>query len=189
MKTTCPKATFTSAHAGTQATFDGSGSAPSLAGRHIARWMWAFGDGTKLTTSTPQATHAYPASPPTPRAYQVTLRVADSAGALSAPVSLTVRGTATTFSFSRTASKIKVSGLVSPNRAGEHVDITVSRKNGRVFHVLARHVVVLTAISRFKTSFSRPASGTCRIQARFPGDGSHLASESSRTFACAQAHG
>jgi hypothetical protein len=182
--TGCPHAAFTGDLGGSVVTFDGSGSATPLPGRHVAAWTWGFGDGTTATGSAPVMTHAYPASPRRPRDYTITLRVADSAGALSTIARLTIHGTATTFTLARTSSVIKVAGSVRPPRPGRPVQITLLRKAGRTFRILATRTLTLTATSHFTTRFARPARGTCRLITRFPGDRSQLASQLTRTFAC-----
>jgi hypothetical protein len=184
MITGCPDARFTGDLHGSTVTFDGSESTTPLPGRHVAAWTWAFGDGTTATTSTPTVAHAYPTSPPMPRDYTITLGVTDSAGALSSVTRLTIHGTATEFTVARTASVIKVAGSVRPARPRQHVEVTLLRKTGGGFHILASRTLTLTATSHFSTRFARPARGTCRIRARFPGDHDHLASQLARTFAC-----
>jgi len=182
--TGCPHERFTRHLHGSTVTFDGSGSSSPLPGRHVAAWTWAFGDGTTATMTAPTITHAYPASPPIPRDYTVTLQVADSLGALSPVTSLTIHGTATSFTLAKTTATIKVAGSVRPNRGGQHIQVTFLRKTGRTFRVLARRTLTLTGTSHFTTRFARPARGTCRIKARYPGDSTHLASQLTRTFAC-----
>jgi hypothetical protein len=182
--TGCPDARFSADLDGSAVTFDGSGSSTPLSGRHIAAWTWTFGDGATATTATPMITHGYPDSPASPADYSVVLQVADSQAALSSPVSITIHGTATSFTLARTASAIEVAGSVRPGRGGEQVEVTLLRQSGGTFHVLARRSVTLTATSHFTATFARPAAGTCRIKARYPGDRGHLASELIRTFAC-----
>jgi PKD repeat protein len=160
-----PTAAFTKTLSGFNAHFDGSGSHEGAAQRSLAKWIWTFGDGTKKTSTTAGVTHTYPASPSTPPTYTVTLQVVDSGGALSKPVSHTVAGTATTFGIKKTPSKIDASGVVKPNRSGRHVGVTLQRKQGGSFHVLATHTPTLNSTSHFATSFSRPAAGACRLQA------------------------
>jgi hypothetical protein len=179
-----PSAAFTKTLAGFKAHFDGSGSHEGAAQRSLTKWEWTFGDGTKKTTTGPSVTHTYPMSPSTPPIYKVTLQVVDSGGAVSKPVVHPVDGTATRFGVTKTVSKIDVAGIVKPNRSGHHVDVELERKQSGSFHVLAAHSASLNGTSHFATSFSRPPPGTCRIQARYPGDGTHLASQEVKTFAC-----
>jgi hypothetical protein len=77
-----------------------------------------------------------------------------TADLLSSPASISIHGTATSFTLAKTASKIKVAGSVRPGRGGEHVDVTLLRKSGGTFHVLASHTVTLTAGSDFTTAFA-----------------------------------
>jgi len=182
--TGCPHARSTARLDGSAVTFDGSGSAAPLAGRHVAAWTWAFGDGSSATRTRPSIMHAYPASPPSPRDYTVTLQVTDSAGALSSVARLTIRGTATSFTLTKTTAAIKVAGSVRPSRGGKHVQVTLLRKTGGTFRLVARRTLTLTRTSHFTTRLARPAPGTCRIKARYLGDSTHLASQLTRTFAC-----
>jgi hypothetical protein len=182
--TGCPHARFTARLDGSAVIFDGSGSATPLVGRHVAAWKWLLGDGATATRTAPTITHGYPASPPSPRNYTVTLQIADSAGALSPIARLTIRGTATSFTLTKATATIKVAGSVQPSRGGQHVQVSLLRKTGRTFRLIARRTPTLTRTSHFTTRFARPAPGTCRIRARYPGDGTHLASQLTRTFAC-----
>lgn len=179
-----PKAAFTTKLSGSKATFDASGSAPGVAGRPLASYRWTFGDGKKATTTSPTVTHTYPSAPKLAPNYKVLLQVVDNGGAVSAPVSHTVHGTATTLSVSKTAAKVKASGKVSPRRGGHHVVVTLARKSSGRFHTLATHRPTLTSTSSYATSFARPNPGTCRLTTRYPGDATHLASTRSKTFAC-----
>jgi hypothetical protein len=108
----------------------------------------------------------------------------DSAGATSSVITSAVRGTATWFSYSKTASKIRISGQVRPNRNSERVHVRLLRKSGRSFRAFANRFVILTGTSRFQTAFGRPMAGTCRIEALYPGDRQHLSSMWVKTFAC-----
>jgi hypothetical protein len=179
-----PAATFTTKLAGSKATFNAQGSSAGTAARPLASYNWTFGDGKTATTSTPTVTHTYPASPTSVHNYKVTLQVVDNGGAVSAPATHTVHGTATTVGVSKTAAKVKAAGRVSPRRAGHHVVVTLSRKSGGRFHVLATHRPTLSSTSHYSTSFARPAAGRCRLRTRYPGDASHLASTRTRSVAC-----
>lgn len=66
--------TVTSAQAGSPTTFDASGSVSPVG--TIVSYIWNFGDGAVLTTSTPITTHTYAAA----GNYIVTLTVVNSAG-------------------------------------------------------------------------------------------------------------
>jgi PKD repeat protein len=81
-----PVADFTPRPDGRTVAFDGSKSYDPDGGDSVRSWQWTFGDGSSTTTSTPRVSHTYPAV----RTYTATLRVVDSRGAVSAPVSRTV---------------------------------------------------------------------------------------------------
>jgi hypothetical protein len=179
-----PTASFTKSLSGSVGHFNGSASSPGLAGRPIGQWLWTFGDGTKKTTTTPAVSHTYPTSPRAAKTYTVSLQVVDDGGAVSAPVSQTVSGTATTLAVAKKAGKLKASGAVSPRRIGHQVAVTLARRAAGRFEVLATHRVSLSSTSTYATSFGRPAAGRCRITAMYAGDSTHLASSRSATFAC-----
>jgi hypothetical protein len=179
-----PSAAFTTKLSGSKATFNAGGSSAGAAARPLASYRWTFGDGKKATTTTPTVTHGYPTSPTTAPTYKVVLQVVDNGGAISAPVSHLVHGTATTLAISKTATKLKATGKVTPRRGGHHVVVTLARKSSGSFHVLATHKPTLTSTSTYATSFARPHPGTCRLVTRYPGDATHLASMRTRVFAC-----
>lgn len=77
-----PTASFTARPDGQTVAFDGRASADPDGGDRVVSWRWDFGDGTTATTSTPTTRHTYPAA----RTYTATLRVVDTAGAVSRPV-------------------------------------------------------------------------------------------------------
>jgi subtilisin family serine protease len=69
-------------------TFDASGSFDNDAGDFVSTFVWSFGDGSTLTTSTPVATHSYPAGN---NDYVVTLTVKDKYRVSSEPTTTTCR--------------------------------------------------------------------------------------------------
>ena len=179
-----PTAHFTSSVSGVNAEFNGVGSLPGRTGRPVSSWRWDFGDGTRAVTTRPQTSHTYPASPLMIRTYRVTLQVVDVAHVLAPATAHFILGTATTVAVSKTVSRLHVSGVVRPNRPAHSVVVTLSRKRSGTFHAVATHRPVLSPRSRFTTAFKRTAAGTCRLTARYPGDATHLASTSQRTFPC-----
>jgi hypothetical protein len=179
-----PTARFSQSLAGSTARFDGTGSSSGGGNDHVAKWRWTFGDGKTATTSTPTVKHTYPASPPRARTYTVTLQVVEAGGAVSPPISHRVAGTAVSVRVHKTAAKTKAAGRVAPNRRGKHVVMTFARKRGGGFRTLAKHRLVLNRHSHFTTSFARPAPGKCRLVTRYPGDKNHLASSTTKNFAC-----
>jgi glucose/arabinose dehydrogenase len=63
-----------------EVSFDASASSDPDGGDSIVAFLWDFGDGTSIETTTATTTHTYAAE----GVYSATLRVRDSAGALSA---------------------------------------------------------------------------------------------------------
>jgi hypothetical protein len=96
-----------------------------------------------------------------------------------------VRGaTSTTVEISKTASAVKVSGTLTPPHPGAEMDVTLFRKQGGVFDDVATKDPKVAANGSFATSFARPAGGTCKVTASFPGDDDHKPSSDSVTFNC-----
>lgn len=69
-------------------TFDASGSYDANAGDFVSTYIWNFGDGTTVTSSSPVVTHSYGAGNAD---YVVTLTVKDKYRVSSAPVTTTCR--------------------------------------------------------------------------------------------------
>lgn len=99
----------------------------------------------------------------------------------SAPV--TRQATTVTLQVTKTSSKLKAGGGVTP-RAGGQVTVKLYRKSGGVFHLLSTKSPTLTALSTYNTSFARPGSGKCKIVSRYEGDAAHAASRRALTFGC-----
>jgi PKD repeat protein len=83
---TAPVASFTSRPNGLTVAFNGAASYDPDGGDKVTRWKWSFGDGTSAETTTPTVQHTYA----TKQVYTATLRVVDSRGSTSAPVSRAV---------------------------------------------------------------------------------------------------
>lgn len=179
-----PTAHFTSSVSGSTADLNGGSTLVGAAGRPVVTWRWHFGDGSSAVTTQPRIHHTFPVSPSSAPTYQVRLQVVDSAHALSPVATVNVLGTATSLTVIKTSSRVRVAGLVAPNRQGRSVVVSLARKRSGSFHVLATHRPILTSRSRFATSFPRPAAGTCRVTVRYPGDAMHLASVSRRIVHC-----
>ncbi|MDQ3857308.1 MAG: hypothetical protein M3327_02515 [Actinomycetota bacterium] len=79
---------------------------------------------------------------------------------------------------------ISVTGAVTPNHPGLRVTVVLKRKRGARFVRVAAKRPLLTSASRFATSFRRPRPGTCKLVVRFPGDGDHAPSATTRTVRC-----
>jgi large repetitive protein len=99
----------------------------------------------------------------------------------SAPV--TRQATTVTLQVTKTSSKLKAGGGVTPS-AGGQVTVKLYRKSGGVFHLLSTKSPMLTALSTYNTSFARPGSGKCKIVSRYEGDAAHAASRRALTFGC-----
>jgi PKD domain len=182
----CPTGAFTPRIQGSTVAFDARASAAHVTGRTVASWRWAFGDGRHLTKTVPTLSHAYPASPATARDYTVSLVVVDSAGAIGAPVTATIHGTAVAINPpQKSPSTLKVGGKVTPFLAGKSVTVVLQRKNGATFHAVGTKTLTLNPASSFTAAFSpRPAAGFCRAVVRFTGDATHLGSSQTKTFSC-----
>ena len=183
----CPTAAFTSTMHGSKATFNGGGSAAHVPGRTVKTWRWAFGDGTHLTRfNTASAAHLYPLSPTTATNYTVRLVVLDSKGAISLPATAIIQGTATKIAAPvKSPMQLKVPGTVAPFLAGQHVKVTLQRKQGDAFHTIGTKLPELNGASQYTAIFSpRPPAGMCRAIARYPGDATHLASSQTKSFSC-----
>lgn len=79
---TAPVASFSHRPDGLPVTLDGSASYDPDSGDVVRSWAWDFGDGTSAITTTPTVSHTYPSK----QVFSATLRVTDSAGAESPPV-------------------------------------------------------------------------------------------------------
>ncbi len=81
---TRPVASFAHRPDGLTVRFDAAASYEPDVGDRITSYRWRFGDGTGATTTTPTVTHTYASK----RAYDATLTVTDTHGAVSAPAAL-----------------------------------------------------------------------------------------------------
>jgi hypothetical protein len=84
----------------------------------------------------------------------------------------------------KSKNSIEATGAVTPNQATQQLMVTLLKKRGGDFAVLARQAPLLDAASTYRTSFARSSGGTCKVVARYPGDVSHLASETTQQFSC-----
>ncbi|HEX9377179.1 MAG TPA: PKD domain-containing protein [Actinomycetota bacterium] len=183
----CPVARFRRTIHGSTVDFDGSSSFSPVTGRTVTRWAWNFDDGSAPVTLVGTASHPFPPAPKTPPSYDVRLTVTDSAGAVSDPVVVTVRGTATTLSLSKTADhrKIRAAGKVLPWHAGRQILVQLfRRKAGGTFAQVATATRTLSSTSGYAVLFPRPDPGTCRVVARFGGDVDHIGSRVAKLTPC-----
>lgn len=98
-----PTARFTASSTGLQASFDGT-SSTATDNATITNYEWTFGDGSSSTGATPVRDYA------TEGTYDVTLRVTDSQGAVSDPVTRSVTVAAPLASVSDTFNRTVASG-------------------------------------------------------------------------------
>ena len=96
----------------------------------------------------------------------------------------TKAATSITASVLKTSRQIRVTGLVMPNHAGKNVAVTLARKRNGTFRAVATKRPKLSATSSYATAFGRPARGTCRVTARFPGDADSFPSSRRVQFSC-----
>lgn len=93
-------------------------------------------------------------------------------------------------SIKRSATAIKVVGEVRPPHHGFNMIVTISKKSGARYEVVAKKTPALAARagyddrSFFAASFKRPKRGDCRVEAMFVGDGDHRWSQAKRAFGC-----
>jgi M6 family metalloprotease-like protein/uncharacterized repeat protein (TIGR02543 family) len=93
--------------------------------------------------------------------------------------------TTTTLSITKTDSKIKTSGQVQPNHAGDQVTVTLyKRRANGTWRRIATKTATLNSSSRYAKSFSRPSSGSCKITSKFAADADHLSSKVTKQFRC-----
>jgi hypothetical protein len=85
---------------------------------------------------------------------------------------------------SKTASRIRVRGSVSPAHPGERVTVTLFRRRNGSFVRLVVKRPPLSAVSAYSTSFDRPRPGKCKVTATFGGDADHRPATRGVVFAC-----
>ena len=91
--------------------------------------------------------------------------------------------TTTTLTVVKTATKIKVSGNVSPAHADIAMVVTLFKKRaGGGWAKLETKRPRLNASSAYATSFIRPRAGSYKVRAKFPGDDHHRPSVKSKRF-------
>ena len=187
----CPTAALQATASGLTAQLNGSGSAATVGGRTVAKYIWDFGDGTSAETTQPTTSHTYA----TGGAKTVTLRVEDSAGARSGPVQTQVTtvapnppvtkvATRTTVSARLRRGKVRIRGTVRPKTATGRVRIRLLRKKGRKF-VLFKKTSKPLRNGAFSARMNGPRrTRRCKVIAIYPGDSRHKGSRRSKTFAC-----
>lgn len=94
------------------------------------------------------------------------------------------RSTTTSLNVQKSSSKVTASGTVKPAHAGKKVEVTLLRKQGGTFVVRGEKMGVLDGNSKYSVSFARLPQGSCRMDAKFPGDVDHDPSKKSVPFLC-----
>jgi len=141
---TAPVAAFSSRPDGLPVAFDAAASDDPDSGDTIARYSWSFGDGTSAATTSPRTSHTYPSA----GTYRATLRITDSRGAVSSPVTrdvyagehpptVTITAPASTARFAVGQSvqvQISASDREDGALAGSRISTTVLRHHGNHDH-------------------------------------------------------
>jgi len=83
---TAPVASFFHRPNGLNVNFDGRASYDPDSGDAVRSWTWNFGDGTSATTTVPHTFHVYASK----QIFTATLRVTDTFGLMSPPVSIPI---------------------------------------------------------------------------------------------------
>ncbi|MFN2588240.1 MAG: hypothetical protein ABR613_08995 [Actinomycetota bacterium] len=91
--------------------------------------------------------------------------------------------TAITFRVTKTKASLKVSGQILPPVPGR-ATVVLSRKTASGFKRLGSKTAAFDAEGLFRTGFSRPASGRCKVDVRYAGDAEREPSSAAKTFAC-----
>ena len=90
-----------------------------------------------------------------------------------------------TIGFTKTSTKINANGTITPPQPDSPINLILFRKEGSSFAKVAAKKLLLDETGNFAYSFSRPAAGTCKLTAKFPGDADAApASKSTPAFAC-----
>ena len=92
--------------------------------------------------------------------------------------------TTTTVGVTKTASKLKASGTLTPPLEGSAISLVLSRKQSGKWVKVAEKEPSVKAGGGFNTSFARPKSGSCKVVAKFAGTGLYAASKDTTQFPC-----
>ena len=92
--------------------------------------------------------------------------------------------TTTSLAVAKTARRLKASGEVQPNQAGEEMRVTLYRKRAGQFRRAVTQRPVLDLEGEYRTAFRRLGSGRCRITSRFPGNAEAQPSSATKSFVC-----
>jgi hypothetical protein len=101
----------------------------------------------------------------------------------AAPPAWKRRLTRITASVSKTASRLRIRGVLEPAQPAKRVVVTLYRKRAGVLRPVAVRRP-LSSSGTYTTWFARPRSGKCSARARFRGDAASIPSSKTLTFAC-----
>lgn len=85
----------------------------------------------------------------------------------------------------KTERRIRTSGSLNPPLAGEAISVTLLRRRDGGFRKVATKRDDVDVEGRYRVRFARPARGTCKVVARFPGTDDYAPSEDVDRFKCA----
>jgi hypothetical protein len=168
--------------AGLIANLTGGASTTPVVGRTIADWYWDYGHGVADHSATPFESHTFSGKR---TSYKVGVTVTDSAGAMSAPVKVTIAGSRLTAGGSHTSLKDAVSGTLSPLLARQAISVTLQRLVSGHYSKVGKTSVKTNASSVYKATFPRVAAGTCRAIVSYAGTSTRVGAKAkSAAFAC-----
>jgi Tol biopolymer transport system component len=147
---------------------------------HTGEWPSWSPDGTKLafTDGVAQALTAMDANGSNVALLGGSGRFVDWVNPVAGKVT-----TATTLNVT-SGTKLKASGDVQPNVAGQSVKVVLYRKANGVFVKVTGKQPTLDANSSYLVKFDHPVTGTCKVKTTYAGDATHLASSKSVVTAC-----
>lgn len=91
--------------------------------------------------------------------------------------------TSISFRVAKTRAALKVNGTISPAVPGAAA-VTLFRKTPSGFKRLGSKQPAFGAEGTFTATFSRPAAGKCKVEARYAGDADHEPTLTTKSFAC-----
>ena len=92
--------------------------------------------------------------------------------------------TRTAVTVSKDGGKLRVKGTLKPPRPGRTMAVSLYRMRSGSFSKLTTKSPTIGSSGGFSTAFGRPAPGSCRVVARYPGDSSYLPSSAAASFRC-----
>ncbi|MDQ3951729.1 MAG: hypothetical protein M3279_02015 [Actinomycetota bacterium] len=91
--------------------------------------------------------------------------------------------TSITFRVQKTRTAVKVSGQILPP-VGGRANVALFRKTRSGYKRLSAKQAAFDAEGLFAATFNRPASGKCKVEARYAGDAEHEPTLTRKLFAC-----